>query len=259
MKKNDLRDLIEKHPRSYFRSIKRKKYQEIWKKIVNETRYLDKFYNANDISRLFYFLEDLHDIIRCKNPRCSNFGKPIVKKITNFDQLKHLHCNNKCAQTSLDIIEKCKQTRKRNGTSQHGVIVKSCDKIKKKYGTKFYVQSEDFKRKAKLTMKNNGYLHPMKSEMIKQQMKNRYFKKFGVSHLFQNHNLYCKFHKKYVYNGICFDSFIEIAFYVYCCNRGHKVIVHPCSFDYEFEGKTHKYIPDFLVDNQLIEIKGNNF
>ena len=254
-----VRKIIDEHPRSYFNILRGKKYSDIWKQIVLETKYLDEFYSDNDISRVFYFLGNYKEIVHCSNSRCVNYGKPIVKKITSFKQLENIHCNNRCTQTSKEVIEKCKKTREVNGTQQANIILKQCDKIKKKYGTDFYIQSEEFKRKAKQKMINNGYSHPMKSETIKKKIRDNYFKKHKVSHPFQNHDLYNQFHKKYVFNEICFDSMLEIAFYVWYVDKGFLIDVHPCEFEYEFEGNKHKYIPDFKVENQLIEIKGKQF
>ena len=58
-----VRKIIDEHPRSYFNILRGKKYSDIWKQIVLETKYLDEFYSDNDISRVFYFLENYKEIV----------------------------------------------------------------------------------------------------------------------------------------------------------------------------------------------------
>lgn len=58
------------------------------------------------------------------------------------------------------------------------------------------------------------------------------------------------------YKGIYCDSTYELAYLIYCLD--HNIDIKRCSetFEYEYEGKKHKYTPDFIVENTIIEIKG---
>lgn len=58
------------------------------------------------------------------------------------------------------------------------------------------------------------------------------------------------------YKGIYCDSTYELAYLIYCLD--HDINIKRCNdvFEYEYEGKTHKYHPDFIVNGELIEIKG---
>lgn len=58
------------------------------------------------------------------------------------------------------------------------------------------------------------------------------------------------------YKGIYCDSTYELAYLIYCLD--HNIDIKRCeeTFEYEYEGKKHKYHPDFIVNNELIEIKG---
>lgn len=58
------------------------------------------------------------------------------------------------------------------------------------------------------------------------------------------------------YDGIWCDSTWELAFVIWCQTHGKHVERNTERFDYEFEGVKRKYLPDFIVDGQLIEIKG---
>lgn len=58
------------------------------------------------------------------------------------------------------------------------------------------------------------------------------------------------------YKGIYCGSTYELAFLIW--NLDHNISISRCteSFEYEYLGKSRKYHPDFVVNNQIIEIKG---
>lgn len=62
--------------------------------------------------------------------------------------------------------------------------------------------------------------------------------------------------KKGRYKDFYCSSTYELAFIIYCLDK--EIPVKKCSYvyDYEYEGKKHKYYPDFIVNNTIIEIKG---
>lgn len=61
--------------------------------------------------------------------------------------------------------------------------------------------------------------------------------------------------KRWLYDGIYFDSFWEIEFYIFHKDHGHHIIYEPCALEYKVDGKTHHYYPDFEVDGKLFELK----
>lgn len=63
--------------------------------------------------------------------------------------------------------------------------------------------------------------------------------------------------KKYVYEGLSFDSSWELAFYIMNKDAGHKVVREPLMIPYESRGITYYYIPDFSVNGSLYEMKGS--
>lgn len=66
-------------------------------------------------------------------------------------------------------------------------------------------------------------------------------------------------YKKYKsgwYHGIHCDSSWELAFIIYCEEHNIKVQRNNQYLTYIFEDKEYKYYPDFIIDNQLYEIKG---
>ncbi len=58
------------------------------------------------------------------------------------------------------------------------------------------------------------------------------------------------------YKGIWCDSSYELAFVIY--NKDHSIDVRRCKdkFPYVFKNKNYTYNPDFLVNDEIIEIKG---
>jgi len=64
---------------------------------------------------------------------------------------------------------------------------------------------------------------------------------------------------KIKYGDNSFDTIPELAFFLYVSDvyGSNRITVHPDNpFVYNYNGKTHKYWPDFNVDGIFIEIKG---
>lgn len=58
------------------------------------------------------------------------------------------------------------------------------------------------------------------------------------------------------YKGFWCDSSWELAYLIYCLEHSIKIERNTERFTYIFNGKEFKYLPDFIVDGTLIEIKG---
>lgn len=62
--------------------------------------------------------------------------------------------------------------------------------------------------------------------------------------------------KKGWYKGYFCDSSWELAFVIYNIDHDIEFYRNTETFDYEFNGETHKYLPDFIIDDEYYEIKG---
>lgn len=63
--------------------------------------------------------------------------------------------------------------------------------------------------------------------------------------------------KKGWYKGYWCDSSWELAWVIYSLESGVKFIRNTKGFDYVFEGKQHKYYPDYSTDTSVyVEVKG---
>lgn len=63
-------------------------------------------------------------------------------------------------------------------------------------------------------------------------------------------------YRKYCVENAFFDSYPELAVYLYCIHNNISVQRSPARFEYTFNNKTHYCFPDFLIDDTLVEIKG---
>lgn len=168
-----------------------------------------------------------------------------------------------------------------------------------KYGVESTNQLNSVKQKKKETCLNNyGVEHPLNSTEIQNQIKQRNLEKYGVestnqlesvkqkkTNTFLEHysstsylqsvegkihnkqvklerygDEYYSGEKKYVYDGILFRSKPELCFYIYHKDNNIPIIYEPMPYiEYEYDGKKHFYKPDFLVNEKLYEIKGDQF
>ena len=58
------------------------------------------------------------------------------------------------------------------------------------------------------------------------------------------------------YKEIWCDSSWELAFVMYCLDHNINIIRNTKRFKYSWKGKSKNYIPDFIIDGELVEIKG---
>ena len=121
----------------------------------------------------------------------------------------------------------------------------------KRYGVENPFQSEDIKQKIKESnLKKYGYEYPMQSPEFKSQLKDYYLKKYGVP---------VKPNYGYLYEDIHFDSSWELAFYIFHKDLGLNISRCEKSYEYQLNGETHIYYPDFEMANKVYEIKGDQF
>lgn len=127
--------------------------------------------------------------------------------------------------------------------------------MKDKYGNEFYNNHEQAK---KTNIERYGNVNGIAygSDMFKKRLKERY----GVEYALQNRSLQLKQKQKYQYNGLFFDSQPEIALYIWLIDNKIKFEYQPnVDIWYFYGNKMHRYFPDFRINDQLVEIKGDQF
>lgn len=62
--------------------------------------------------------------------------------------------------------------------------------------------------------------------------------------------------RKGYYKGFYCASTYELAYVIYCLD--HNIQIERCKeyFEYEYQGQKHRYYPDFVVNDEIVEIKG---
>lgn len=62
--------------------------------------------------------------------------------------------------------------------------------------------------------------------------------------------------KKGWYKGFYCSSTYELAFIIYCLDNNIPVKKYKGYYLYEYKNKTHRYYPDFIINDTIVEIKG---
>ena len=129
-----------------------------------------------------------------------------------------------------------------------------------KYGSEHFMKTDKgITKVAETKLERYGDKNFNNSEKNKETC----LKRYGVEHPLQLKTFRDKCKSKYFYNEQYFDSSWELAYYIWLSDMNKTFVYHPnISFEYEViendEIKLHKYFPDFLVENKIIEIKGDD-
>ena len=161
---NYIRNLVEKHPRSYFKTLKSKSNSHILDYINNCTPLLnDKKYLIS--TKVYWVLNKLTDF-----PKCKICGKPILKNI-KINEGYPSHCCAKCLSDD-PLVQKHKEDsyQKKYGEGiinpfQSKEVIKKIDQTNfKKYNKRRYTQTEEFKN---IVSNNNEEINNKKYETYK--------------------------------------------------------------------------------------------
>lgn len=161
---------------------------------------------------------------------------------------------------------------------------KSKNTCNKNYGVDYYVQTKEFtQRLIQHNIDTYGVEYPMMNEEFKnnfiqnfiikygvkcpsqlpdfkEKCEKTYMNRFGVTHPMKDPQYRAMIFGKYKYNGLLFDSSYELMYYIYNCD--HNIVCQRSpniKFNYEYNGIDHIYEPDFLVNCDIVEIKGLQF
>lgn len=134
---------------------------------------------------------------------------------------------------------------------------------------------ESFKKRKETNLKKYGVEETFASKNNKDKRKETMLEKYGVEYSMQDVNIRKKVLKNrydatghmypvmkgYRYDDKNFDSSYELAYYIWLRDNNKQFIYHP-GIPLKYIGsdnKEHLYMPDFLVEGQFIEIKGDMF
>lgn len=170
---------------------------------------------------------------------CKTCGKPTKFKNVIYGYFEYcLLCSHN--------TEQCKQKHK--------------DTNLKRYGVESVLSSNEVRSKIKKTIKARyGQDEIFKTDHFKTEHKKNSLAKYGAEHPMQNKTVQ-KSRKYYMYDNQLFDSSWEVAVYIW--HKDHNISIErlPVVLTYtDSNNVTHKYFPDFRINDDIIEVKGNQY
>lgn len=153
-----------------------------------------------------------------------------------------------------------------------------------KYGVPLYIQTQECQEKRKQTclerygeecvgfvdefhekrrqtcLERYGVPSYTQTQECREKQRQTCLERYGVPSYSQTHESATKRKKRVNFDNLTFDSSWEVIVYQYC--QEHNI---PCEyqpnvkFTYEYEGKTHVYQPDFIINGKICEVKGEHF
>lgn len=199
---------------------------------------------------------------KCKSTCIDKLGvdNPIKSKIirnkianTKYKRYGDANWNNR---------DQAVKTEKQKAKDDPMYFYKKQQKVKntkqKRYGNPNYINTEQIS--LTYAKNHNGIDHNFKDPECIEKRKITWLKKYGCEHPSQNRDVRLKQQSRYIYQGIHFDTAPEIALYIYCIDNNIEFEYQPNTyFKYFYNDIEHRYFPDFLIDGQFIEIKGDHF
>ena len=126
-----------------------------------------------------------------------------------------------------------------------------------RYNEEYYMKTDEYKQRIQDTWNNKS-----KEEIddMVRKCKETTLKIYGFESYAQTSD-FSKYHNKRVkYDGLTFDSSWEVIVYQYCKKYNKNFEYQPnVKLEYEYDNKKHYYQPDFIIDGQLYEVKGDQF
>lgn len=135
-------------------------------------------------------------------------------------------------------------------------------KRKEETGYEHHMQDPKFRKKNRQhLLELTGYEHNWADPEVRKKMYAKYKERTGYDCPMVDPNVISKMHRKYSYDNKTFDSKPEIAYYIWLKDNQFTFEYHPkISFEYfDKNGNKHYYFPDFIVENEYIELKGCHF
>ena len=143
------------------------------------------------------------------------------------------------------------------------VISKVIKKNLDKFGVEWPVQSKEIREKyINKLFETYGVTCTFKIPGLMDKVRLNYYLETGYWNPAQNPEVQKKTKRKYHYDELNFDSSWELALYIYCKDHNINCIYKPdIKFEYldPITNTIRYYFPDFIIDNQIIEVKGDHF
>lgn len=226
------------------------------------------------------FLSITHGFRRYCGSKCSANDPAVHAKAQETCKQRHGYATpfqNKEIQAAI-----AQKHRDKNEDEKLNEKIKRETTMHERYGVKYAIQSDEFKKKRENTclskygqrsisqlddvkkrkqetlMKNYGFasaMNPCTVEKYHTTLHDNY----GVKWPMQSYDIRSKSRTKIKHDDLYFDSSWELAYYLYLKENEIDFVYHPnVYFEYMGEdNKSHKYWPDFYVNNEYVEIKSS--
>jgi len=187
--KDKLKLLMDASGKMFREKYVKEHYPEIFEYIIN----FCTTHNLLELSfrqQVYHYLNDIKNIVKCKNPNCNNIVKFRNSTIGYLE-----YCSLSCISTDPDMIKRKEETcLKKYGTKNPN----SCEKIKEKkkqtclknFGVEHPLQNEKIFQKAKKTcLKNNGVEFALQNKEIMEKTKSTNLERYGCEWVFNNEDI----------------------------------------------------------------------
>ena len=272
-----LKKLIEEHPNAWQKLLKKDSSMMKW--IDDQLPMLDD--EAIQLkTKVYWIVTGRMTFPEC--PTCKSSSRYLKKNVISLKLGYPKHCCLKCAALDLETVKKINSTcMKHHGTrwamQSREVQERSQKTCLSKYGTSNVSKNEHVKLKKLATTRKNfgnsnpynrkkaaqtfrGHSEETKAE-IQEKLRRTNLKNLGVQYPTQSHEVMCRQRSSLTYDGKFFKSLWELAKYIYHQDRHDDFKYQPdiaISY-YDQNGKMHVYHPDFIVNGEIQEVKGDQF
>lgn len=215
-----------------------------------------------------------------RNSNIEKYGVENVFQLDNIKQKAKETCKERYGSDSYKSSNIGKDAFKQYSLNRYGVEnpfqvdevkLKSKETLLNKYGVEHPLKSKEIRKQQEQTFIDRyNVKHALQNPYFLKKAQNTMLNRFGVSNamysdelkekcILSNTKAFCK--NTFIYNNTKFDSSWELYFYLYHKLLGKNIIRNTNVFlTYQDEySRYHKYIPDFIMDNQFYEIKGEQF
>jgi len=244
MNREELKELIEKNPRGYHRTLSGSKYADFRNKLATQ------YPNLKQAERCYLYAHNMNKPI-CKNcnkkhtrfvniidghkifcsEKCSiewhtvhsEMTNKIKKQPKNPPECVHVHCNKPVVKNKNGLWSQFCSTKCRG---IHNSLIsrnKSQQTMMKNHGVEHALKSSKFRDKARNTyLDRYGYENPLGDIKVQERIKQTNLKRYGVKNSFQNKEIQER-HKNVLLNKYGVDKMSQIdGVMEKKLNSGHK-------------------------------------
>lgn len=199
---------------------------------------------------------------KTKQTCLNKYGTEIAAQSDVIKQKIMKTCLQRYGKSTTLLTDKCKQKSTKTCIKKYGKAeFRNSEKAKQTKANFSKERKQEIKDKTENTnILKYGYKSTFQNKEIQTKIKETLKRRYNVENPSQCHELRSKAQKSYKYEGVYFSSIPELAYYIWLKDNNIKFEYQPkTNLTYIFAGKLHKYEPDFLVEGQLVEIKGDQF